>query len=57
MLTLYVLLHAHAHPIPLMLAPAAGISTVGGVKFSGAAEKAACLAVSAQANNPSNKPL
>jgi len=36
---------------------AAGISTVGGVTFSGAAQKAACLSVSAQASNPSNKPL
>jgi len=35
----------------------AGISTVGGVTFSGAAQKAACLSVSALASNPSNKPL
>ena len=49
-----VLLHANVSCCGFL---AAGISTVGGVKFSGAAEKAACLAVSAQANNPSNKPL
>jgi hypothetical protein len=36
---------------------AAGVSTVGGVTFSGASQKPACLDVSAQATNPSGKPL
>eukprot|EP00879_Flechtneria_rotunda_P011762 GHRR01012285.1.p1 GENE.GHRR01012285.1~~GHRR01012285.1.p1 ORF type:complete len:226 (+),score=78.70 GHRR01012285.1:89-766(+) len=35
----------------------AGISTVGGVTFSGASQKAACLDVTALASNPSSKPL
>lgn len=42
----------HSHPLP-----AAGISTVGGVTFSGSAQKAACVSVSASADNPSKKPL
>lgn len=37
--------------------PPAGVSTVGGVTFSGQSQAAACLDVSAQAVNPSGKPL
>jgi hypothetical protein len=34
-----------------------GVGTVGGVTFSGASSKAACLQVSATATNPGKKPL
>ncbi|KIY95713.1 hypothetical protein MNEG_12250 [Monoraphidium neglectum] len=34
-----------------------GVGTVGGVTFSGARSKAACLDVGAQATNPESKPL
>jgi hypothetical protein len=33
------------------------VGTVGGVTFSGARSKAACLDVGAQATNPESKPL
>jgi hypothetical protein len=36
---------------------AAGVASVSGVTFSGASQAAACLDVSAQALNPSGKPL
>ncbi|WIA32910.1 hypothetical protein OEZ86_006081 [Tetradesmus obliquus] len=36
---------------------AAGVSTVGGVTFSGGSQKAACLDITAAANNPTKKPL
>ena len=34
-----------------------GVGSVGGVTFSGASTKAACLSVTAQAVNPEKKPL
>lgn len=47
--------------LPLMLCYvlhiAAGVSTVGGVTFSGGSQKAACLDITAAANNPTKKPL
>ena len=36
---------------------AAGIATVGGITFSGSTQAAACLDISAQAQNASGKPL
>eukprot|EP00882_Tetradesmus_deserticola_P005319 GHRQ01005598.1.p1 GENE.GHRQ01005598.1~~GHRQ01005598.1.p1 ORF type:complete len:237 (+),score=65.74 GHRQ01005598.1:45-755(+) len=36
---------------------AAGVTTVGGVTFSGGSQKAACLDITAAATNPTKKPL
>lgn len=39
------------------VACSSGVGSVGGVSFSGASTKAACLNVTAQAVNPDSKPL